>query len=276
MNLWIRARPIDQSRDCNSGRAPPSQTRASHQDRWRHRRHTSCTSVAKAAGRWLGRPDLPRSGCLQPVNFSEFPRVILDVRWYTVRAFGTHIGPSLAVAVSAGLLALAGCSPESDTSGSEEPSVSSSSPPSSAAPPSKHERDVDPARWSPAAACPIVMPSELPDGTTPGEARQSSRFFLTSWGSGTNKVTIGRGREVMEFLGDASPSFPSPSGEQVIGADSIVRWVVAIGDPPLGQIAYKFVMGPCAYVLWTRSGLAWADALAYAERLSTPDAPKFD
>jgi hypothetical protein len=64
-------------------------------------------------------------------------------------------------------------------------------------------------------------------------------------------------------------AFPR-TGEPVVGRDGIERWVIAIRDPPLGQVAYKFLVGNCPYLIWTQSGLTWEDALAYAALLATP------
>lgn len=138
---------------------------------------------------------------------------------------------------------------------------------------------VDPPGWFPSASqCQVLAPNELPNGTAPGDARPdedgSLETFLHAWGQGSDQVTIGRGWEVLEHLGDEDSRFPRTGGESVVGEDGIRRWVIAVGDPPLGQITYKYVVDGCAYVLWTESGMTWMDALAYASRLTTtPDRP---
>ncbi len=87
-------------------------------------------------------------------------------------------------------------------------------------------------------------------------------------------MTIGRGREVLGHLGDEGLGFARTGGEPVVGRDGIRRWVIAVGDPPLGQITYKYGGDGCPYVLWTEAGMTWTDALAYASRLATtPDRP---
>ncbi len=89
---------------------------------------------------------------------------------------------------------------------------------------------------------------------------------MVSWGDDSNRVTIGRGREVLEQAEPAT--FPRP-GEAVVGADGARRWVIAVGDPPLGMIQFRFVVAKCPYILWTESGLTWDEALIYASHLRT-------
>jgi hypothetical protein len=133
---------------------------------------------------------------------------------------------------------------------------------------------VDPPGWFPAASqCQALAPNELPNGTRPRDARpyqdEGAETFVNAWGQGNDQVTVGRGREVLKHLGDDGLGFDRTGGEPVVGKDGIRRWVTAIGDPPLGQITYKYVVDGCPYVLWTESGMAWTDALTYASRLAT-------
>lgn len=124
-----------------------------------------------------------------------------------------------------------------------------------------------------ARRCAILAPSELPHGALPGDAHPyphgDPETFLDSWGTGGNEVVIGSGQEVLNYYGDQSPRFPRTGGEKVLGKDGITRWVAAVGDPPLGQIAYKYLVGRCPYVMWTASGMRWADALMFASRVAT-------
>lgn len=125
-----------------------------------------------------------------------------------------------------------------------------------------------------------MAPNELPNGRPAGSRRAflgtRAKSFLDVWGYGKNRVIIGRGQEAVDEYDRRDGTFP-PAGEPVVGRDGIERWVVAIGDPPLGQIAYTYLVGTCPYLIWTQPGLAWEDALAYAARLSTrseDDSPK--
>lgn len=124
--------------------------------------------------------------------------------------------------------------------------------------------------FPPASECPVVAPVQLPDGVAAGPANpprdRESATFMGSWGEDSNRVTIGRGREVLEQAEPAT--FPRP-GEPVVGEDGTKRWVIAVGDPPLGMIQYRFVVGGCPYILWTESGLTWDEALIYASHLRT-------
>lgn len=174
------------------------------------------------------------------------------------------------IALAVGVAFSAGSCTSNDPGGAADPSLT----PSHRAPESDRRPERSENRFSTADACPVVRPSELPDGTAPGPAQRTTQFSdsLTSWGEAANTVVIGRGRETLTRSGFDSPRFPNPGGEPVIGADGVQRWVIAVGDPPLGQIAYKFVLGTCPYVMWTASGMAWAEALWYAAAISTPSA----
>ncbi len=133
---------------------------------------------------------------------------------------------------------------------------------------------VDPPGWfPPAAECEVLRPWKLPSGIAPGRAVHESKAkvasFLHTWGHGADRVSIGRGWEVLAHSGNESPRFPRTGGERVTGQDEVRRWVVAIGDPPLGQVTYKYVVKGCPYLLWTSSGMTWDDAVSYASRLET-------
>lgn len=128
----------------------------------------------------------------------------------------------------------------------------------------------DPSSFPPASQCPFLAPVQLPDGVAAGPANppedRESATFMGSWGDDSNRVTIGRGREVLEQAEPAT--FPRP-GDPVVGADGTRRWVNAVGDPPFGMIQFRFVVGECPYILWTESGLTWDEALTYASHLQT-------
>lgn len=136
---------------------------------------------------------------------------------------------------------------------------------------------INPPGWFPTAnQCQILGPDELPDGSPPGAARPYRNghpgHFMNAWGTGSQQVVIGRGQEVLVHTGDQRPGFPRTGGEPVVGQDGVRRWVLAIGDPPSGQITYSYVLHGCPYVMWTQPGLTWTDALAYASRpASTTD-----
>lgn len=133
---------------------------------------------------------------------------------------------------------------------------------------------VRPPGWFPAARlCPVRAPSELPDGTAPEVVSGGAGETHHSWGKGDNRVTIGRGHEVVDSSGDPI-RFPRTGGEPVRGSDGVRRWVVAVGDPPLGQISYQYVVDGCPYVLWTESGMSWQGAIDLAARLATPVAAR--
>ena len=171
---------------------------------------------------------------------------------------------ALLVSVVLTLVACSGDPEEPRPSPSLEESQSQTSP----APPSTNIA----LRFSTAEDCPVMAPNQLPNGRRPGSRRpfppMRGKPFLDAWGHGANRVVIGRGQEVVDDYDRHDPTFPR-SGEPVIGRDGIKRWVIAIGDPPLGQIAYKYLVDTCPYLIWTQSGLTWEDALGYAARLAT-------
>jgi hypothetical protein len=171
----------------------------------------------------------------------------------------------VALLISAGVLALVACTSDADEA-RPRPPVDESQPGTSSAPPS-----TDPSsRFSVADDCPVMAPNKLPSGRPPGSRLSAhAESFLDVWGHGMDRVVIGRGQEVVDEFDHHDRTFPR-TGEPVVGRDGIKRWVIAIGDPPRGQIAYKFLVGRCPYLLWTQSGLAWEDALAYAGLLATP------
>lgn len=176
----------------------------------------------------------------------------------------------VALLVSAGVLTLGACTGDADGLGSS-PSLEQSRSETLSALPSTDMAS----RFSVADDCPVMAPNELPNGRPPGSRRPfpvaRAKSFLHVWGHGLNRVIIGRGQEVVDEYGRHDRTFPR-TGEPVTGRDGIRRWVIAIGDPPLGQIAYKYLADTCPYVIWTQSGLTWQDALAYAARLGTPSA----
>lgn len=72
---------------------------------------------------------------------------------------------------------------------------------------------VDPPGWFPAAnQCQVLAPNELPNCAAPGDARPyedgNLDAFLHAWGQGSDQVSMGRGREVLEQLGEEGPGFP--------------------------------------------------------------------
>lgn len=98
---------------------------------------------------------------------------------------------------------------------------------------------VDPPGWLPPAAdCEVLGPRKLPSGTAPGrvvhESNAKLASFLHTWGTGVDRVSIGRGWEVLAHSGIESPRFPRTGGERVVGQDGVRRWVMAIGDPSAG------------------------------------------
>lgn len=173
----------------------------------------------------------------------------------------------IALLISAGVLTLMACT----TGDANQPRSSPSPGESRSGTPSALPSTAMASRFSAAEDCPVMAPNELPDGRPPGSRRPletGARSFLDVWGHGKNRVVIGRGQEVVDEYDRRDRTFPR-TGEPVVGRDGIERWVVAIGDPPLGQIAYQYLVGTCPYLIWTQSGLAWEDALAYAARLAT-------
>lgn len=130
------------------------------------------------------------------------------------------------------------------------------------------------AAFPPASQCPVLAPDELPDGAAPGAAvalpEGSREASAHEWGGARNRVIIGRGWEVAkDWAEDGGLRFPR-SGEPVIGQDGVTRWVIAVGDPPHGEIAYRYVVDGCPYIAWTQWGqMTWDDVLAYAGRLAT-------
>jgi len=182
----------------------------------------------------------------------------------------------IALLISAGVLTLVACSGDTDEPGSS-PSPAHSQSATTSTPPSK---DVA-ARFPAARDCPVVVPDQLPNGRHPETRRpyplepyrSLARYqpYTDVWGHGMNRVVIGRGQEVVDQFQRHDRTFPR-TGEPVVGRDGITRWLIAIGDPPLGQIAYKYLVDTCPYVIWTQSGLTWEDALAYAALLATPPA----
>ena len=128
--------------------------------------------------------------------------------------------------------------------------------------------------------CEVLAPNELPGGTVAGLGRRfpggKPERFLWAWGRGGDQVVIGSGQEVLDWFGWSGTDrerFPPAGAEPVVGRDGIPRRVIAIGDPPLGQITYQFLWHGCPYIVWTASGMTWSDALAYASRLATPPLP---
>jgi hypothetical protein len=111
--------------------------------------------------------------------------------------------------------------------------------------------------------CPALTLNELPDGSPAGRPVTAAyhHTFVTRWGHGAQRVVLRRGalqhERLQEFL----------SGRRVRGADDVLRWVIAVSDPPLGQVQYRFTLQGCRYVLWTASGLSWSAAIDYGHRL---------
>lgn len=168
------------------------------------------------------------------------------------------------------LLALTGCgdNPTSNDHGAGPPSDTHS--PSDSASPQGSGSASQPAKSLPAADCPIDAPEMLPDGSAPGAGRDpddpASAGFATVWGSGANMVTVGRGREVIQSQsGSADGPIHLEGGfGTVAGPDQSQRQVVPVGDPPNGQIQYRYQVGQCAYIAWTEPGLTLAEAEKYA------------
>lgn len=180
----------------------------------------------------------------------------------------------IALLISAGVLTLVACTGDADEPGSS-PSLEESQSGTSSALPSTAM-----SRFSAADDCPVRAPNELPNGRYAGSRRPfpltRAKSFLDAWGYGKNRVVIGRGQEVVDEYDRHDQTFPR-TGEPVVGRDGLKRWAIAISDPPLGEIAYKYLVATCPYLIWTQSGLTWGDALAYAARLATPsedDSPR--
>lgn len=133
-------------------------------------------------------------------------------------------------------------------------------------------------RFLSASQCAVMAPGELPNGTDatyprPFREEGGNGDFMNSWGRGAGRVVIGRGIEALEWSGADSRRFRRSGGVPIVGGDGVTRWVLAVGDPPGGEITYTFVVGECPYVMWTAPGLSWKDALAYAGRVVTTAQP---
>jgi hypothetical protein len=115
-------------------------------------------------------------------------------------------------------------------------------------------------------ACQPVAPRMLPSGAPPGPPRveQVDGIWQLAWSIGGEDTVIqavqpagGAGRAPMELAPDD-------------GKDAFVRGqpasVIAIGDPPISQVAIVWSTGDCAYTVWVGPGLDLDEAIAYAGR----------
>jgi hypothetical protein len=126
-------------------------------------------------------------------------------------------------------------------------------------------------RFPPAEQCPVVAPRELPSGADPGQPREFPEDdpmpHMLAWGTGKDEVTLGRGREL---FADAPPDLVFPPADwpdrQTVHKDGVDRYVVPVGDPPLGVIRIEFLYRDCPYVLWMQSGHELEEAMDHAAR----------
>lgn len=158
-------------------------------------------------------------------------------------------------------IVVGGAACSEDSSGSREPVSPATHPTGQGPAPAGHEG------FSSADDCPVLSPDVLPSGAAAGDPRHADSPAFHVVGKGGDRVTVGRGQEVLDHV-DAEPQFPE-YGTPVASRDGVRRWVIAVGDPPLGQIMYQFRVGDCPYVLWTGSGLTWGEALDFAAEMTT-------
>jgi hypothetical protein len=109
--------------------------------------------------------------------------------------------------------------------------------------------------------CAPIAPNELPNGMPAGDradvVREGRTYFV--WGAGDARVTQVVGLPVFD------PEELAARGE---GAPIDVRGSAgraqAIGDAPLGEVAFAWSIGSCAYTVWIGSGFELPAVVEYA------------
>lgn len=117
--------------------------------------------------------------------------------------------------------------------------------------------------------CPVLTPADLPSGAPVGAARFEADALYPTWGDRRDRVTLRWNEGAWGVVG-GKDEFDArvrdlPERQTVVGPDGTERFVLPVGDPPLGQTQIMFSTGGCDYILFVE-GLTLDEALAYAAR----------
>ena len=112
------------------------------------------------------------------------------------------------------------------------------------------------------AACQPLAPRSLPSGAAPGAPRtvQVEGRWQVTWSAGDEEVI-----QALDIAGAEGSQLDADDGLEAAVRGQAAR-VVAIGDPPISQIAIQWSVGPCSYTTWIGPGLTLEEAIAYAGR----------
>jgi hypothetical protein len=102
----------------------------------------------------------------------------------------------------------------------------------------------------------------LPDGSDPGGARliEGDVVPVWEWGSGQNLVRLAINHPA--FSGSEAPP-PQMFDASVRGVPAAIQ---AIGDLPLSEVTFTWVVGDCTYTVWIGPGYDFEMAREYAAR----------
>ena len=112
------------------------------------------------------------------------------------------------------------------------------------------------------AACQPLPPSSLPSGAATGAPRtvEVEGRWLVTWSAGDEQVV-----QAVDIGGAEGSKLDADHGLEAAVRGQAAR-VVAIGDPPISQVAIHWSVGPCSYTTWVGPGLTLDEAIAYAGR----------